>query len=167
MRVDPNKLIGYGLTIGQVEQQLANNNDNAGGSFIESGLQQINVRAVGLITNLQDIEETVLKTQHGVALRVKDIATVTEGPKIRLGQIGKAYRNADGKIVDNEDVVEGILLLRKGANADAAIEEIHAKVEELNERILPPGVRIVPFLDRSDLVHYTTHTVMHNLVESV
>ncbi|HEY2120882.1 MAG TPA: CusA/CzcA family heavy metal efflux RND transporter [Candidatus Acidoferrum sp.] len=167
VRVDPNKLIGYGLMIGQVEQQIANNNVNAGGSFIESGLQQINVRAVGLITSVQDIESTVLKAQNGAALRVRDIATVKEGPRIRLGQIGKAYRRADGNIVDNEDVVEGIVLLRKGANADSTIEEIHTKVKELNERILPRGVEIVPFLDRSDLVHYTTHTVMHNLTEGV
>ena len=167
VRVDPNKLISYGLTIGQVEQQLANNNVNAGGSFIESGLQQINVRAVGLITNVQDIEETVLKAQNGAPVRVRDIAVVIEGPRIRLGQIGKAIRKSDGTIVDNEDVVEGIVLLRKGANADTTIEDIHAKVKELNERILPPGVQIVPFLDRSDLVHYTTHTVMHNLTEGV
>ncbi len=167
VRVDPNKLIGYGLTIGQVEQQLASNNVNAGGSFIESGLQQINVRAVGLITSVQDIENTVLKSQNGAALVVKDIGTVTEGPRIRLGQIGKAYRKDDGKIIDNEDVVEGIVLLRKGANADATIDEIHAKVRELNERILPAGVQIVPFLDRSDLVHYTTDTVMHNLLVGV
>jgi cobalt-zinc-cadmium resistance protein CzcA len=167
VRVDPNKLVAYGLTIGQVEQQLANNNLNAGGSFIESGLQQINVRALGLITNLQDIEETVLKAQNGVPLHVRDIATVTEGPRIRLGQIGKSLRRDDGTIVDNDDVVEGIVLLRKGANADAVIEDIHAKVKQLNERILPRGVQIVAFLDRSDLVHYTTHTVLHNLTEGV
>jgi heavy metal efflux system protein len=167
VRVDPNKLIEYGLSIGQVEQQLANNNVNAGGSFIESGLQQINVRAVGLITNLQDIEETVLKTQNGAPVHVRDIATVTEGPRIRLGQIGKAIRKNDGTIIDNEDVIEGIVLLRKGANADAVIEDIHAKVRELNAHILPPGVQIIPFLDRSDLVHYTTHTVLHNLTEGV
>jgi len=165
--VNPSKLVAYGLTIGQVEQQLANNNVNAGGSFIESGLQQINIRAVGLIANVQDIEGTVLKAQNGAALHVKDIATVTQGPRIRLGQIGKALRRGDGKITDNEDVVEGIVLLRKGANADVTIEDIHAKVKELNERILPPGVQIVPFLDRSDLVHYTTHTVLHNLTAGV
>ena len=167
VRVDPNKLVAYGLTIGQMEQQLANNNLNAGGSFIESGLQQINVRVVGLITRLDDIEETVLKTQNGAPVRVKDIATVIEGPKIRLGQIGKAIRKEDGVVVDNPDVVEGVALLRKGANADEVIEGIHAKVKELNERILPKGVEIVPFLDRSDLVHYTTHTVLHNLTEGV
>ena len=167
VRVDPSRLIAYGLTIGQVEQQLANNNVNAGGSFIESGLQQINVRAVGLITSVQDIEDTVVKAQNGAALRIKDLGTVTEGPRIRLGQIGKALRRDDGKIVDNADVVEGVVLLRKGANADTVIEDIHAKVKELNERILPPGVQIVPFLDRSDLVHYTTHTVLHNLTEGI
>ena len=167
VRVDPQKLISYGLTIGQVETQLANNNVNAGGSFIESGLQQINVRAVGLITNLQDIDETALKAQNGAPLRVRDIAAVTQGPKIRLGQIGKALRRDDGTIVDNGDVVEGVVLLRKGANADAVIEDIHVKVKQLNEQILPPGVRIVAFLDRSDLVRFTTHTVLHNLTEGV
>ena len=167
VRVDPQKLISYGLTIGQVETQLANNNVNAGGSFIESGLQQINVRAVGLITNLQDIDETVLKAQNGAPVRVRDIAAVTQGPKIRLGQIGKALRRDDGTIVDNGDVVEGVVLLRKGANADAVIEDIHVKVKQLNEQILPPGVRIVAFLDRSDLVRFTTHTVLHNLSEGV
>ena len=167
VRVDPQKLISYGLTIGQVETQLANNNVNAGGSFIESGLQQINVRAVGLITNLQDIDETVLKAQNGAPVRVRDIAVVTQGPKIRLGQIGKALRRDDGTIVDNGDVVEGVVLLRKGANADAVIEDIHVKVKQLNEQILPPGVRIVAFLDRSDLVRFTTRTVLHNLTEGV
>src|ERR1700734_3430607 len=92
VRVDPDKLVSYGLSIGQVEQQLANNNTNAGGSFIEQGQQQINVREVGLYRNVRDIEETVLKTSSGTALRVKDIATVAQGPKIRLGQIGKACR---------------------------------------------------------------------------
>ena len=165
VRIQPDKLVAYGLNIGQVEQQLANNNINAGGSFIEQGQQQINIRAVGLFTNVRDIEQTVIKTQNGTALRVQDIATVAEGPKIRLGQIGKAIHREDGKVVDDEDVVEGIVLLRKGANSDETVEGIHAKVEELNDHILPPGVKIVPFLDRSDLVHFTTHTVLHNLTE--
>jgi cobalt-zinc-cadmium resistance protein CzcA len=167
VRIDPNKLVAYNLSIGQVEQQLAGNNTNAGGSFIEAGLQQVNVRALGLYTSVQDIEQTVLKTQNGTALRVKDIANVTQGPKIRLGQIGKAIHRADGTVVDNGDVVEGIVLLRKGADSDETLAGIHKKVKELNEQILPPGVKIVPFLDRSDLVHYTTHTVLHNLTEGI
>jgi len=200
VRVDPDKLVAYGLSIGQIEQQLTNNNTNAGGSFIEEGQQQINVREVGLYRNVHDIEETVLKTQSGTALRVKDIATVAQGPKIRLGQIGKSCRfgvlpntnppsswgatdpcidhqaksqnskviqREDGKIIDDGDVVEGIVALQKGDDSEFALNGIHKKVDELNNLVLPPGVKLVPFLDRSDLLHYTTHTVLHNLTEGI
>ncbi len=178
VRVDPNKLIAYGLSLAQVEQQLTNNNVNAGGSFIQEGLQQINVRSVGLVDRAQDIERTVIATKNGTPLRVKDIAVVSQGPKIRLGQFaractacpygpGGAIERDDGKIVDNDDVVSGIVLLRKGATAETALEGIHKEVEELNKHILPPGVKIVPFIDRSDLVHFTSHTVLHNLAEGM
>jgi cobalt-zinc-cadmium resistance protein CzcA len=167
VRVDPNKLVAYGLSIAQVEQQLVNNNTNAGGSFIQEGLQQINVRSVGLVDRAQDIERTVITTKSGTPLRVKDIAVVAQGPKIRLGQFAKAIHRENGKIVDNDDVVSGIVLLRKGAAADNALQAIHKKVEELNGHILPPGVKVVPFIDRSDLVHFTTHTVLHNLTEGM
>ncbi len=167
VRLDPTKLISYGLSIAQVEQQLANNNINAGGSFIEAGQQQINIREVGLVRNVRDIENTVLTAKNGTPLRVKDIAVVAQGPKIRLGQFARAIHREDGKIIDNDDVVSGIVLLRKGANADDALAGIHAKVKELNDRILPPGVKVVPFIDRSDLVHFTTHTVLHNLTEGI
>jgi len=128
VRVDPNRLVSYGLNIGQVEQQLAGNNVNAGGSFIQEGLQQVNVRALGLVRNVHDIEQTVIKTQNGTPLLVRDIATVTQGAKIRLGQNGKAIHRADGRILDNDDVVEGIVLLRKGAEADSTLKAIEAKV---------------------------------------
>ena len=155
----------YGLSIGQVEQQLTNNNVNAGGSFIEAGMQQINVRVVGLVRTVQDIEDTVITTKNGTPIRVKDIAVVAQGPKIRLGQFGRSIRRQDGKIIDNGDVVSGIVLMRKGAEFDSTLEGVHKKVKELNEKILPPGVKVVPFNDRSDLVHYTTHTVLKNLTE--
>ena len=167
VRVDPNKLVAYGLSLAQVEQQLTNNNVNAGGSFIQEGLQQINVRSVGLVDRSQDIEQTVIMTKNGTPLRVKDIAVVSQGPKIRLGQFAKAVHREDGTIVDNDDVVSGIVLLRKGAAADTALQGIHKKVDELNDHILPPGVKIVPFIDRSDLVHFTSHTVLHNLTEGM
>ncbi|MDP9054653.1 MAG: CusA/CzcA family heavy metal efflux RND transporter [Acidobacteriota bacterium] len=167
VRIDPDKLVAYGLTIGQVEQQLANNNVNAGGSFIQEGMQQINVRAIGLVKGVEDIEQTVIKTQNGTAVRVGDIATVAQGPRIRLGKIGKAIHKDNGRIIDNPDVVEGIVLLRKGADSDSTLEAIHAKVDELNTHILPPGVKIAPHLDRSNLLHYTTHTVLHNLTEGI
>ncbi|HEV3331023.1 MAG TPA: CusA/CzcA family heavy metal efflux RND transporter [Bryobacteraceae bacterium] len=167
VRVDPNKLISYGLSLSQVEQQLTNNNANAGGSFIEAGLQQINIREVGLVRNVRDIQNTVLLTKNGTPLHVRDIAVVAQGPKIRLGQFARAIRRDDGTLVDNDDVVSGIVLLRKGEDADTALQGLHKKVQELNDVILPRGVKLVPFIDRSDLVHYTTDTVLHNLREGI
>jgi cobalt-zinc-cadmium resistance protein CzcA len=167
VRLDPDKLVAYGLSIAQVEQALSSNNANAGGSFIQAGPQQINVQAAGLFENVQQIEDTVVKSQNGAAVRVRDIATVEQGPKIRLGQISKTYRDENGKLIDNPDVVEGTVLLQKGADADPVLKDIEAKVKELNDYILPRGVRVVPFLDRSDLVHLTTHTVLHNLTEGI
>jgi cobalt-zinc-cadmium resistance protein CzcA len=167
VRIDPNKLIAYGLSLGQIEQQLANNNVNAGGSFLESGLQQVNVQEVGLVRNVHDIENTVLLTKNGTPVRVKDIAVVAQGPKIRLGQFARAIRREDGKIVDNDDVVSAWVPMRKGADAETALKGLHEKVKEMNDRILPAGVKIVPFIDRSDLVHLTTHTVLHNLTVGI
>jgi cobalt-zinc-cadmium resistance protein CzcA len=167
IKLDPEKLVSYGLSIAQVEQQIANNNTNGGGSFIEQGAQQINVQSVGLFTSVQDIEKTVVKNTGGAAIKIRDIATVTQGPKIRLGQIGKATHRADGTIVDNPDTVEGIVLLQKGDDSDPVLEGIHKEVHDLNDSILPKGVKIVPFLDRSDLVKFTVETVEHNLTEGV
>ena len=167
VRVDPNKLIAYGLSLAQLEQQLTNNNVNAGGSFIEAGLQQINVREVGLVRNVHDIENTVLYTKNGTPLHVKDIAVVSQGPKIRLGRFARAIQRKDGTIIDNDDVVSAWVAMRKGAEAEAALKGLHERVKELNDHILPPGVKIVPFIDRSDLVHYTSHTVLHNLTEGM
>ena len=167
VRVDPNKLVSYGLSIGQVEQQLANNNINAGGSFVEVGMQQMNVRALGLFNNVHDIEQTMLTTKSGTALRVKDIADVVQGPKIRLGHMARANHMEDGRIIDEPDVIQGGVLMRKGAEEEPTLEAIHKKVYELNHGILPPGVKVVPMLDRSDLLHFTLHTVMHNLTEGM
>ncbi len=119
------------------------------------------------MTSVRDLEQTVIKAQNGTPLRISDVATVTQGPKIRLGQIGKTIHRADGHLIDSDDVVEGIVLLRKGAESDSTLKGIEAKVQELNDHILPPGVKVVPFLDRSDLVHYTTHTVLKNLTEGI
>ncbi len=167
VQIDPGKLVSYGLSLSQVEQALANNNLNAGGGFIERGEQALNVRAVGLMANTDDIAATVVKVVNGTPVRVRDIAVVTQGPKVRLGQLGKAIRSEDGTIVNDDDVVEGIVLLRKGAEADTTLDALHQKIAELNKGRLPKGVRIVPHLDRSDLVHYTTHTVLRNLTDGV
>src|SRR5579862_8678918 len=167
VRVDPTKLIAYGLSIGQLEQQLSINNVNAGGSFVETGLQQENVRAVGLYRNLQDIENTVVLTKNGTAIRVKDIAVVEMGPRIRLGHMARATHRPDGVIVDEPDVIQGSVLMLKGAEEQPTLDGIHAKVDQLNNQILPQGVKIIPMLDRSDLLHFTLHTVLHNLGEGM
>jgi len=167
VRLDPNRLVAYGLNLAQIELQLINNNANAGGSFIQVGLQQINVREVGLVDRVHDIEQTVILTKSGTPLRVKDIAVVSQGPKIRLGQFARSIHRENGKVIDNDDVISGIVLLRKGAAADPALRALHDKVQEMNDHILPSGVKIVPFIDRSDLVHFTSHTVLHNLSEGM
>lgn len=117
--------------------------------------------------NVADIGATVLKVQSGTPVRVRDVAEVTQASKIRLGQIGRTYRSRDGRVLDDDDVVHGIVLMRKGAEPQATLQGIHEKVQELNEHLLPPGVKIVPHIDRTDLVDYTTHTALHNLGEGI
>jgi cobalt-zinc-cadmium resistance protein CzcA len=167
VRIDPGKLVSYGLALSQVEQALAANNTNAGGGFIERGEQALNVRAVGLMQTTDDIAATVVKVQNGTPVRVRDLAVVVQAPKVRLGQLGKTIRKEDGSIINDDDAVEGIVLLRKGAEAGATLDALHAQIAQLNAHQLPAGVKIVPHLDRSDLVHYTTHTVLRNLIDGV
>lgn len=167
VQIDPGKLVSYGLSLRQVEQALAANNTNAGGGFIERGEQALNVRAVGLMQTTGDIAATVVKAQNGTPIRVRDLAVVAQAPKVRLGQLGKTIRREDGTVINDDDVVEGIVLLRKGAEADATLDALHEEINKLNEHQLPAGVKIVPHLDRSDLVHYTTHTVLRNLTDGV
>jgi cobalt-zinc-cadmium resistance protein CzcA len=160
VQLDPGKLVSYGLSLSQVEQALTNNNLNAGGGFIERGEQALNVRAVGLMADTDDIGATVVKVVNGTPVRVRDLGVIVQAPKVRLGQLGKTIRHEDGTVINNDDVVEGIVLLRKGAEADATLDALHKKIAELNNGLLPPGVKFVPHLDRSDLVHYTTRTVL-------
>jgi len=167
VRVDPNKLVSYGLSIGQVEQQLSNNNINAGGNFIETGLQQMNVRTIGLFRNVKDIEQTVLTTKSGTPLRVRDIAQVMQGPKVRLGHEGRAVRRDDGVVVDNDDVIFSQVMMRKGADSGPTLVKLHEKVNQLNNGILPPGVKLEKMIDRSDLLGFTLNTVLHNLGEGM
>jgi len=167
VQIDPGKLVSYGLSLSQVEQTLSANNINAGGGFIERGQQALNVRAVGLMQTTSDTAATVVKVQNGIPVRVRDLGVVVQAPKVRLGQLGKTIHREDGTVVNDDDVVEGIVLLRKGAEADATLNALHTKIAQLNNGMLPAGVKLVPHLDRSDLVHYTTHTVLRNLTDGV
>jgi cobalt-zinc-cadmium resistance protein CzcA len=167
VQLDPNKLVSYGISLSTVEQAVANNNINAGGGFIERGQQALNVRAVGLMANTDDIGATVVKVVNGTPVRVRDLGTVAQAPKVRLGQLGKTIRRVDGTVINDNDVVEGIVLLRKGAEADTTLEALHQKINQLNHGLLPAGVKLVAHLDRSDLVNYTSHTVLRNLTHGV
>src|SRR6202163_2243703 len=172
VQIDPGKLVSYGLSLSQAEQALAANNTNAGGGFIERGEQALNVRAVGLMQTTDDIAATVVKVQAGTPVRVRDLGNVFQAPKVRLGQLGKTIHKEDGTIVNNDDVVEGIVLLRKGAVAETTLDALHQKIDELNGKngkagLLPQGVKLVPHLDRSELMQHTTHTVLRNLTDGV
>jgi heavy metal efflux system protein len=172
VQLDPGKLVAYGLTLAQVEQALVANNINAGGGFIERGEQALNVRAVGLMQTTDDIAATVVKAQGGTPIRVRDLGIVAQAPKVRLGQLGRAIRKQDGSILNDDDVVEGIVLLRKGAVAETTLDALHKKIDELNgvdgkAGLLPAGVKFVLHLDRSELMRHTTHTVLRNLTDGV
>ena len=167
VQLDPNKLVSYGIPLTTVEQALANNNINAGGGFIERGQQALNIRAVGLMSHTDDIGATVVKVVNGTPVRVRDLGIVVQGPRVRLGQLGKIIRHEDGTVINDNDVVAGIVLLRKGAEADSTLEALHRKIHRLNNGLLPPGVKLVPHLDRSDLVNYTSRTVLRNLTHGV
>ena len=172
VQLDPTRLVSYGLALPQVEQALIANNINAGGGFIERGQQALNVRAVGLMQSTDDIGATVVKVQNGTPVRVRDLGNVVQAPKVRLGQLGKTIRKEDGTIINDDDLVEGIVLLRKGAVAETTLDALHQKIEQLNgsngkNGLLPAGVKLVPHLDRSELMHHTTHTVLRNLTDGV
>ncbi len=172
VQLDPDKLVSYGLSLPIVEQALIANNINAGGGFIERGQQALNIRAVGLMQTTADIAATVVKVQNGTPVRVRDLGNVVQAPKVRLGQLGKTIRKEDGTVLNDDDAVEGIVLLRKGAVAETALETLHQKIDQLNgtngkNGLLPVGVKLVPHLDRGELMHHTTHTVLRNLTDGV
>jgi cobalt-zinc-cadmium resistance protein CzcA len=156
--VDPEKLSYYGLSLQQVVQAIGENNANAGGSLIEQGEQGYVLRGIGLLKTVSDIENVIIGYNKGTPVTVDQIGTVRVGHAIRLGKVG--YQNDD-------DVVEGIVLMRRGENASKVIKAVEEKVGEINSQILPKNIKIVPYYDRSHLVEVTTHTVLHNLVEGM
>jgi cobalt-zinc-cadmium resistance protein CzcA len=152
--LDPVRLAGAGLTVSDVEDALAANNGNAGGGFYSEGGQFYYIRGLGRIQTLDDIGNTVLANRHGTPILVKDVGDVVVGHAPRLGQFG---------FNDQNDAVEGVILMRKGEQTQTVLKRVEAKTRELNASILPKDVRVHPFYDRSDLVALTTRTVMDNL----
>ncbi len=156
--VDPTKLAGAGLTVATLASALNANNGNAGGGFYSEGGQFYYVRGLGRLTTLEDIGNTVVAVQNGTPILVKDIGTVEIGYAPRLGQFG---------FNDQNDAVEGVILMRTGEQAQTVLKRVEQKTAELNSTILPKDVKVVPFYDRSDLIQLTTKTVEDNLLRGI
>src|SRR5215472_5628199 len=157
--LDPVKLYNYHLPVVQVLNALTANNANTGGGFYTQGGQFYYVRGLGLVKTTDDIGEIVVGSSNGVPIRVKDIGHVEIGHAPRLGIFG-----FQDKQRNNDDAVEGVILMRRGEQTQNVLEGVEKKTEELNRFVLPRDVKVRPFYDRSDLVHVTTDTVEHNLL---
>src|ERR1700737_3173256 len=159
LQVDFNKLIAYGLTLPQLLQAVSNSNINVGGNTVNIGAQSAVVRGVGLIRSIDDLASTMVSQSGGNPVLVKDIATVTVGEKPRLGIAG---------LDQDDDIVQGIVLMRRGEQSSPTILRVEELVASINNSsILPPGVRIERIYDRKDLIDITTATVLHNMVVGI
>jgi len=156
--LDPARLYGYHITVPQVISQLSINNANTGGGFYSQGGQFYYVRGLGLVRDEADIAAVVVGSQNGVPVRVRDIGEVAMGHAPRLGEFG---------FNKNDDSVEGVILMRRGEQTQNVLKGVEEKTKEINEHILPPDVKVVPFYDRSDLVRLTTDTVEGNLLRGM
>jgi cobalt-zinc-cadmium resistance protein CzcA len=156
--VDQNRLVEYGLSLPQVLQVLNNSNVNVGGQTVNIGTQSAVVRGVGLIHSVDDIRQVALASNRGIAVLLGDVATITVGHHPRLGIAGHD---------SEDDIVQGIVLMRRGSESKPTIQRVEAEVERINRGILPPGVHIERIYDRSDLIDITTHTVLHNMLAGI
>ena len=165
--VDPAKLKSYGLNLQQVFTALQNGNVNAGGGYVEHGAQLYIVRGLGLIRNVDDIQNVAVSTVNGTPILIKDIGQVVIGHATRLGRVGRTD-SADGKIItDEDDVPENIVIMRRGDNPTVVCQRVEQMFNDINEHYLPPGVKLVMYYDRTALVDRTVHTVHKNLLEGI
>ncbi|MBN9379979.1 MAG: efflux RND transporter permease subunit [Chitinophagaceae bacterium] len=171
IKVDPGKLTNLGLTPLDVFTAVQNTNINVGGDMILQNDQAFVVRGIGLLNDIEEIKNIIIQNNNGVPLLVKDVATVEISNVPRLGWITRSDRftGKDGKkeVSKEDDVVEAILVMRKGENPSDVVKKIEDKIDYLNNHVLPADTKIVPYYDRADLIEYATHTVLHNLVEGV
>ena len=158
LSIDPRKLDQYSLTTSQIYDAVSKSNLNVGGDVIEKSGQSYVVRGIGLLKSIQDIENVTIRNDHGNPILVKNVATVQEGSLPRVGQAG--FNN-------KTDVVAGIIVMRKGENPVEVLKLVKEKIEELNTKILPKDVKITTFYNRETLMDFTTHTIMHNLIEGI
>lgn len=156
--VDPGKLISYGVSLSQVMTALTNSNANVGGNYLTIGAQSYNIRGLGLINRLEDIENVMVAEKEGTPIFVKTLGKVAVGHRVRLGKVG---------IDDRDDVVEGVVLLQRGYKALPVLDKVRAKVDDLNGWKLPTGVKVKTFYDRTALIHTTVETVRDILISGM
>lgn len=162
VELDPSKLEQYGLSLSEVTETIEENNKNAGGSVLTKGDLSYVVRGIGLVQDLDDLGKIVVKSEAGIPILLRDLGVLKYGNLERKGVLG--YTDADR---DYSDSIEGIVLLLKGENPSKVLEQIHEIVDQLNNGGLPEGIRIHPFLDRTDLVDMTLSTVSRTLIEGI
>jgi len=170
IRANPQKLADMGITPLDISNAVSKSNINIGGDVINKNSQAYVVRGIGILNDINEIKNIIVENINGIPILVKDIADVEISNLPRLGEVGRTDANdSTGTRIlrNNPDAVEGIVLMRKGENPDDVIKGLKARVKKLNERVLPPDTRIVPFYNREDLIHYATHTVLHNLIEGI
>jgi cobalt-zinc-cadmium resistance protein CzcA len=171
IKVNPEKLASLGITPLDVFTAVQKTNINIGGDIIIQNNQAYVVRGIGLLNDIEEIKNIIIQNINGVPLLVKDVATVEISNVPRLGWVARASATIDsaGKriITDEPDVVEAIVVMRKGENPTEVLKAVKAKIDKLNNTVLPEDTRIVPYYDRSDLIEYATHTVLHNLIEGI
>jgi cobalt-zinc-cadmium resistance protein CzcA len=158
VKVIPTLLSKYDITPLEVYRAISRSNLNVGGDVIEKNGQAYVVRGLGLLSNIHDIENVIIENVNDVPVLIKNVAQVIENDLPRVGQVG---------LNNNDDVVEGIVVMRKGENPSEVLARVKAKIHELNESVLPSDVRMETFYDRDVLMHYCTETVMHNLTEGI
>jgi cobalt-zinc-cadmium resistance protein CzcA len=156
--IDPGRLISYGVSLSQVMSALTNSNANVGGSYLTIGPQNYNIRGLGLINGIADIENVMVAEKDGTPVFIRTLGTVAVGSRVRLGKVG---------IDDRDDVVEGVVLLQRGYKALNVLEKVRGKVEDLNAWKLPAGVKIKPFYDRTALIHTTVETITNILISGM
>ncbi len=158
IKVNPVKLASYNITPLDVSTAISKSNINVGGDVIVDNSQAYVVRGIGLINNVEEIKNIIVDDINNTPILVKDVATVEVSNLPRLGQVGRDKEN---------DVVEGIIVMRKGENPSEVIKKVQAKIDYLNEKVLPGDVKIKTFYNRNDLINYATHTVLHNMLEGI
>lgn len=171
IQVDPGKLTNIGITPLDVYSAVTKSNINIGGDVINKNNQAYVVRGIGLLNDINEIKNIIVTNINGIPVLVKDVANVVISSQPRLGHVGRSDAIVDSSghrlITNEDDAVEAIILMRKGENPSKVLLAVKAKIEKLNSQVLPEDIKIVPYYDREDLIHYATHTVLHNLTEGI